>query len=388
MSFTTPDGLSFVGYSSIENLWRGAMVAAFVCMFIVQVFRSVLGKGMPFDLVFVLIMLLCIILGACTYTNHGSFPYYSQKVIASVGPWLLVAVFGFSNPKRFLKALFVAFFILAVVNLIAVLYMLPHGSFRPIGDFWLFGQRNAMRNILYPALLFSIIQDKVNGKRISLPTIFLMVTSPIVLLLVKSSTSIALMVVLEAFYIANIMGYRAPNILKPFSIVYLVLEAVLVFLRKLEFLSHFIVNVLQRDLTLSSRTDIWDLAIKKIQESPWVGTGVHSLENSGLYTDRMTQVSHSHNAALDIVYKGGIFALVVGVALVVRCCLPLLLHSKKWTAFVFGLTLGCFFIAGVVGDLWYPQIFLVLYMAAYLDLWADVIENEGSTPQDEETDPC
>lgn len=368
--YFVPEGLSFIGHGQVETACRALLVLAFLAMAVVQVYRSANGRGMPFDRVFLLIIALCAILGFCTVVNSGSFPHYAQKVTLILGAWLLIAVFAYEDPKRLLVAAFWAFLLISIVNIFGILYKYPE-SYRPIGDFWLFGQRNSMRIILFPALFFSIIRDKLNGKRISIPTIYLLISAPILLYLVQSMTSLVLIIVIEAFYLWTRFWNYPPSIISIFIGAYAVLEAFFLFVGKIGPISDFVVNVLHRSVTFSGRTEIWDLAMNAIGKSPLVGTGCQTLENSGLWTYSLTQVSHCHNAALDILYKGGAFALIIGLMLFVESCLPLVRAGKNWFSFLLGLFLGAFFISSIFGDFWYMQEFLFLFMAAYYKLFAD-----------------
>lgn len=375
--FVQLTGLEHVGLSSILTVQKICMPIVLVCMIIAHARDSMRGHAQKYDLVFVLIVSICFILGALTLVSDGSIQLFIQKVCYILAPWYFIAVFGFANPRRLFRALRTAFIVICIANFLGVVLTHSQGGFDPaLGTYWLFGQRTYMRNLLFPALFFSVAHDRMTGVRLSFATVFILISNPLMLLAVNSMTSLMISLVLDLFVIASLFGLKIPNILREIFAIQIILDVCLVFARKFSFLNDFIVNLLRRDLTLSGRTHIWDLVMEKIPESPVIGTGLHDIADNGLELTATKNLSNAHNAVLDITYKGGIVSLALWIVLVIRCCLPLFRRNDKWLSFMLGLFLGAFLLEGVVGDIWYPQFFLLLYLAAYLDKWANMFERD------------
>ena len=380
--FVPPDGLSFIGLSDVELAIKFALVAAFGCMLIAYFSQSLHGKGSKLDLIFVLILIIVSLLGFFTFANHGNTFLYGQKVIYIAGPWLYVALFS-RHPKKMLKALYIAFLLICILNLVSFLYMYPHSFRASEGDFWLFGQRTYMRNILFPAILFSVLNDNIEERRLSPATIFLMISSPLILIAAHAATSAVVCLILDLFFVAfSLFRFKKPTILRQFAIGAVALDIILVHVRKISLFSTFIVEVLHKDITLSKRTEVWDMTIDAISQAPFSGSGIQSLENSGFVLLSSKNLSNAHNIVLDTIFKGGVLTFLAFAALIVKCCIPLFRCNNAWICYLLGVVVGCYLIEGVVGDIWYPQFFLILYLSAYVEQWGSCIKG---VPQAVET---
>lgn len=371
LAFIPPDGLSMIGFSTVTVSWKMFMIVVLAVLVFQFVRGSLTFGGYAIDSVAVLILLIVALLGLYTLLQAGSIYYYGQKVAYIAGPWLICVLFLKRNPSLFISVLSALFFAICIVNLITIAMFLPRGSFRAeIGDFWLFGQRTYMRNILFPALLFSLLNDKMNKKRTSANTIFLLLTNPIALYLVDSMTSFTFCILLEVVVVGMLISSRKMQLLKPIAAAGVAVDVVIVHVRHVAFLENFIVNTLGRNLTFSGRTQVWDLSIDALLENPFSGTGIQALEDSGFTLASTKQLSNAHNEFLDLTFKGGILTAVAWILLVVKCCVPLF-KSKTWASAYLGLFIGVFLFESILGDVFYPEFFLILYMAAYINEWCN-----------------
>lgn len=358
-----------IGLSRITVSWKMLMVVVLALLLFQFVKGSVVPDGYAIDSIAMLILAIVGLLGLYTLFQSGSVYYYGQKVAYIVGPWLICILFLKRNPKLFIKVVATVFFAICVVNLLAIFLYLPQGSFRAeIGDFWLFGQRTYMRNILFPALLFSLLNDKLNGAAISFPTAFILLTNPVALYLVNSMTSFTFCILLEIVIVAFLITKIKVQLLKIIAIAGVVVDIVIVHIRHVSFLEDFIVNTLGRNLTFSGRTQVWDLSIDALVANPFSGTGIQALDDSGFTLASSKQLSNAHNEFLDLTFKGGILTAIAWVLLVIKCCIPLF-KNKTWVSVYLGLFIGIFLLESIVGDVFYPEFFLILYMAAYVNEW-------------------
>jgi O-antigen ligase len=106
-----------------------------------------------------------------------------------------------------------------------------------------------------------------------------------------------------------------------FAIVYIAFFVTIVWLgdsiEEIGSLTHFVENVLLKDTTFTSRTDIWSNAVYKIQQSPWIGFGVQNVEWNMRYLDG----SGPHNLWLMLLLQGGIIlcgAFIYNVLFIIR----------------------------------------------------------------------
>ena len=373
MAFIPPEGFSVIGHSQITIAWKGFMIVVLAVLLLAFICGSLGKRGLKVDSVTLLVLAIVAILGLYTVFEGGSLYYYGQKVAYIAGPWLIVTVMATKNPRLFIKTIKIVLFIVCILNLITIFIYLPRGSFRPeMEDYWLFGQRTYMRNILFPALLFSLVDDSLNRNGTSKITLFLIISNPIALFLANAVTSLIVCLFLEAAVVFYLITKKKVFVLKQIVICQIVIDVVIVHLRSISFLHDLIVNTLHRDITFSGRTQVWDTSIEALVKNPLSGTGIRTLEDSGLTLISTKQLSNAHNQFLDLTFKGGILTALAWVALVARCCYPLFKQKGSWFSIYLGLFIGAFLLEGIMGDIFYPEFYLLLYMAAYIHLWEGI----------------
>lgn len=105
------------------------------------------------------------------------------------------------------------------------------------------------------------------------------------------------------------------TILKAYA-AYILLWVGLVIFRIQTHFSYLIENVLGKSLTLTHRTDVWDLVIRDLENHYLLGHGLQETGNlftiSGQYESgqRYTLTLSSHNFILQTIYTGGVLSLV------------------------------------------------------------------------------
>lgn len=371
LPFFPPEGLGFTGMAGVL-LWikrlRGYEAMAlflFECSFFAVHFPEIKSKYRKQFLMFGMVALLSFLQIFSTWREGGYMPTAWERIYVLMGAYVICDIFMHHTALRSFRVLTAVFTVVAVVNFVVVLLKYDTMGFREQGDYWLFGQKNTIRNIVIPSIAFSSILDRINKRKYSLLTLFLTVTGVAVLILVDSSTSIAIIALFAAllFYL-NVSNFELLN-LKMIAIVYLVLDIVIVFMRRIDIFSHIIENVLNRDVTLTNRTVLWDAAMKVIRQKPIFGEGLRALENSHLTMEGF-KASHAHNALLDITLKCGIVGAAVLVTIVVLCMIQQFRMKQSSLGAILGMTLGAFLIAGIVGELWNFGFYTVLFTMYYL----------------------
>ena len=88
----------------------------------------------------------------------------------------------------------------------------------------------------------------------------------------------------------------------------------------------FIEGVLHKGLSFTGRTDIWDKAIEMILESPFLGYGI--AQSGKVYRLSKGKYYHAHNAFLEILVEGGVFALIAFLMMLERAGRQLLIHRR------------------------------------------------------------
>src|SRR5699024_7608971 len=136
------------------------------------------------------------------------------------------------------------------------------------------GNYNQFGSVLIPAVVINVIYSLVKFKRIRISTILLITTACFTLIYFWSATSLAgicLIIIYLIFIHRGIFRYLVNN--KTVIITIVGLFVAIVVLNNLQMFSFVIENILGKDLTLSSRTIIWDRVKDMISVSPYFGHG-------------------------------------------------------------------------------------------------------------------
>ncbi len=380
LPFFSPEGLGFTGLSMILGWFKRLQGLTFVALLLYELYYYV--KHIPSFrqkqylkriTMFGLVALMSLLQLFCTRINGGDYETAFQRIYVMMCAYMITEIFIIMDAKMSLEALTYAFTAAAVINLAVVILFYNRMGFREQGDYWLFGQKNAMRNIVVPSITFSAILDRIKKKKYSLRTVFLMLTGVLVLIMVDSGASVAIIALYSALLLyLNISDFELLS-LKAFAVIYAVLEVILVFMRRIDIFSGFIEGVLNRDVTLTNRTLIWDRAMQVIRSTPVFGDGLRELQDSKLVIGGF-QASHAHNALLDITLKCGLVGAVLLAVIVALCMRQQFKMKNSALGAILGMTLGAFLIAGLVGELWNFGFYLILFTTYYLPEMAKQVE--------------
>lgn len=370
--FFTPEGLGFTGASKILVLFRKVQSLEVVLLIMYEIvfyFSHIfyLGKTRYRKrfLMFCCVSLLAFMQIFCTVINHGDVDIAFQRICILMGTYIIVENFVYTNARVGIKAFMYIFFAACMINLLVIFLLHGNMGFRSEGDFWLFGQKNAMRNIVIPAITFSAIWDRLEHKKYSIRTIFLVGTGMLALVIVNSGASTAVIMIFAALLLfLNMTDFELLD-LKKICVIYIILEILIVFERRIDLFAVIIEGVLNRDVTLTNRTFIWDRTLNILQEKFLFGDGLRSLTDSKLIIGSF-KASHAHNALLDILLKCGIVGAVLLIVLVYQCMRQQFKMKDSALGAVLGMTVGTFLLAGLVGELWNFGFYLVIFCLYFL----------------------
>lgn len=171
--------------------------------------------------------------------------------------------------------------------------------------------------------------------------------------LMKSATCVAGFIVFVVFIFLSRLKKSIFN-MRMAVISIIVIYILFVALRAQEVFKIFIVNVLQRDVSFSARTGIWDGAIKLIIKKPIIGYGCKTF--ASIIKDR-----HAHNMYLQIMLQTGLvgFAFFLNY---VRIAIEKSDSSKKYSS-LFAASLLAYGICCIMEV--YNQGYLILLLSIY-----------------------
>ena len=123
---------------------------------------------------------------------------------------------------------------------------------------------------------------------------------------VGSMTSTVGLTILGTYLLLHNLIKRPKIYVTIFVIVYIAFFVTIIWLgnsiEEIGAMTRFVENVLSKDTTFTSRTEIWSNAVYKIQQSPWIGFGIQKVEWNMMHLDG----SGPHNLCLMLLLQGGV----------------------------------------------------------------------------------
>lgn len=216
---------------------------------------------------------------------------------------------------KFIGTLMFIFEIFIYINFITMI-IYPNGLYSTGTTFtgiayqnWFLGFKNILICYFLPAYIISYLYMNITGKKTR--TIVLTLIIFISTFIAGSTTSLVGLFILLLFSIFsflqrqykifNFKNYIITTILMFFGIVVFRLQNMFEFL---------IVNILQKDLTFTHRTELWDTTMKAITNNPIIGHGWQNTDIRHFMYSSSTIIT-AHNQILEYLYLGGIIAILV-----------------------------------------------------------------------------
>lgn len=222
--------------------------------------------------------------------------------------------------KNFINALNILFTLLIIYNLILAIFV--KSSYMYIGYqgsqkvfVGTFESRNGISMVMIPAIAFILIRSEYIYEKVRNKDIFLCFMVLIIILLSKSSTGFIVGSLLVIYVLLLKKIKIKININKLMSIYTIIYTQVVIFRIQETVFRGFIENTLQKNVTLTGRTLIWDFIMKIIPNSLIFGYGRNDIiAQNAIIRD----VTEAHNGLLEILLCTGIIGLFVFILILLN----------------------------------------------------------------------
>ena len=222
--------------------------------------------------------------------------------------------------KNFINALNILFTPLIIYNLILAIFV--KSSYMYIGYqgsqkvfVGTFESRNGISMVMIPAIAFILIRSEYIYEKVRNKDILLCFMVLIIILLSKSSTGFIVGSLLVIYVLLLKKIKIKLNINKLMSIYTIIYTQVVIFRIQETVFRGFIENTLQKNVTLTGRTLIWDFIMKIIPNSLIFGYGRNDIiAQNAIIRD----VTEAHNGLLEILLCTGIIGLFVFILILLN----------------------------------------------------------------------
>ena len=290
----------YVAWKKIGDIIN--IMRVFVCIWCLLYFflkRVKFDKFISFVVLFYLSLLFSTFYFGQTYANL-LFEF------VSILSWIILFKTNlFNNKKKFFTNLENTFLFLLTINLITIV-LFPGGFYLNSSGYssnYFLGYDNNLITYIFPALALSFTNSYGETGRVGLKSIYLLIISLLSIILTWSATGVAAMLIITFLFLIYTFKKRDFPANK-YIVIVLSLFVCIVFLRIQNIFSFIIEGWLKKDLTFTGRTYIWDIFIKQIKQSLFIGHGIVDYK----YLIKSINAGHAHNYFLQILYQGGIVA--------------------------------------------------------------------------------
>lgn len=280
-----------------------------------------------------------LLLIAFVLTNIFSTQIQSGNIIGSInyallgiGSFLLVDIIIRQDSDNVFSVFLPIFEFLIYINLFTIikypngLYTLEQITGWKSEMTWFLGLRNGMSQWILIAAYLGVLYLYSNGMKIKtiLRTGLLLTACLLSVILVNNATSstssqgtsaggLVAGCILYVLYFFIPTKIKTSGLISFYNAIQLNAAIFLLFIifRLQNLFSWFIEGVLNKDLTFTGRTNIWDNALLLLRESPIFGLGFDPPAVMANKLGNIAAVFTTHNTFIDILYHGGLIAIIL-----------------------------------------------------------------------------
>lgn len=303
-----------------------------------------------------------------TMINDGDIVKWGYQSILSVSILMIVDLYSKKNEfNKILNWFQNIFFVYLCINYLTLL-LFPNGIIKAYPFIKFIGIRTRITDYAFPLIFMCCINFK-NRKKMGVLGI---VISLLNIIHEWVSTAIAGLIIVAGVYILlkifNTNKKIQINSRVILTIALLICVSV-TFFRVQELFAVFIEDVLNKNVTLTGRTNIWDLSYKYIEENIFFGHGYINDGNFVLYNRELWQ---AHNQFIQTLYEGGIIGLFLLVLIFYKVVNKL--ENKNISVEKYNISIAFFagFVIMLISEiyLYYPMayvLFAIMINLHYLD---------------------
>lgn len=299
---------------------------------------------------------------AATVINHGAKDTWLWNWTLVVPAVLFVASFLRERPKELLWAFFLVLFAMGAANLVS---MLRHPGGIIATSSYFYGNRNMAFQLAFASLACSLLLDDLAGKRCTARTILCLCVGLGQVIAGASATStLAFALVIGLGIAVQWKRPRAPLNALVYAVVSVASFFLIVVLRVQNIVAEALAQVLHRNvLTMSGRTDIWDLALGLMRDG-YLFTGYGASGRRVLVVNG-AKFSHAHNMYLDAWFQAGLIGLLCMLALIGLTVFCLYKMRQNRTCALLAAVVAGYFFVGITETLTCASFLFVLAIGFY-----------------------
>lgn len=262
------------------------------------------------------------------------------------------------NFKELILSLYYIFTILIILNLFSVLIG-GLGYSETGSEAFFLGRKNHLIFSTIPYITIIYTYSYTFYNRLKLKYFFLIILSLASVVLAGSGTGIIISIVFMIFIIF-------PNFLYPSMYVYLFIYAffflsIVIYRLHEKWLGFIIVDILDKDITFSGRTLLWDISIEAIRDKWILGYG----RGNTIISDTYWYLNEAHNGLLEIGLDSGILGIIIFSAILLIVAKKLNKYKVNKIAKIISLSIFLFLLTGLSESIFLLREFWIVLILGY-----------------------
>ncbi|WHY86073.1 O-antigen ligase family protein [Neobacillus novalis] len=271
-----------------------------------------------------------------------------------------------NNFTELIRGLYYLFSVIIIINFVSII-IFPNGipGSMPNNPIFFLGAKNTIQITILPAISIILLYSYYMYEKLRFIPFILLIISFISLYFSGSGTAIVIMGLAVIFL--SIYKFYSLSF-KTYILVYFLIFVSIVILRLQEVLfGELITNYLNKDISFTGRTYIWDIALEKIKESWLIGYGrgnsviFENTSNSFFYKP----TEETHNGFLEVLLNSGLIGIVVLFSILFVIGNRLDKYKHHIISRVLSFSIISFLIIGLVESVFYKIEFWIILVISF-----------------------
>lgn len=347
--------------------------AAVILIALVLLFRRIT----VFNLMLMMYMAVILFSAVINRTLTGGI-LFSTVLLVALCIYIANAI---KNPAEFFKGMYYLFSAIILLNFFTVL---NNGITIIVEPIYLIGGKNALAMTLLPAISMILIYSYITHKKIRTVPLITILIGIASIFLTGSGTGVIVAILLTLF----LFGWKKqlPS-LKNYMVIYLIMFFAIVIFRLQDVLfGSFITNTLNKTITFTGRTYIWDFVLSVIGDSWLLGFG----RGTNLVNQYFPHVSEAHNGFLEVLLYSGVLGITFFVVILLKVAKNLAVFKKHIISQVLSFSVFAYMVLGLAESVFYKKEFWILLVISYgisnlIKVKEEVSQEGNLTPPLEQT---
>lgn len=338
------------GYEKVNSIYNALRIIIVLAIFII----FIINRGKFNKLILLWIVYNCIYGLNCFINNGVTFAFYMNFALITAILMILQLEYQKKSLNKVIFSLNLVLGLYIIINFITILFF-PEGMYMNsafyVDNFFL-GFDNEHITFILPALMIAEINKDRNNKKVSFFYILTILSSILSIFMRWSATGVVGLVI----YLMTLLLYKYKlfsntfNWKKVLGIVIIFFLMINIF-RLQNLFSFIVVDILNKDLTFTGRTEIWDIALSLFLKNPVIGNGADCLKVYGYM--------HAHNFYINLLCTVGIFPLLIFIW-IIATSIKKLRKDENVTKYIISAIFSFLFIMLFESYITYYMLFIII----------------------------